>query len=206
MRPDEDNIQTLAREVMNEARAEAEKLMVDARQRGEAILAQAREKAAAEREAILAQAGRDADRIRGQAAATAQLQSRTRLLESREALLQDAFDSVRAQLAAVEHWSDYDQVARGLLREALEHLGAGKAVLRCDAATAKVLPQKARDEICAEAKVELAMGPVLERGLGVVVQTEDGHRQFDNTLETRLIRLQESLRAPVYHLLMGESL
>jgi vacuolar-type H+-ATPase subunit E/Vma4 len=206
MRPDENNIQTLTREVMNEARAEAEKLVVDARARSEVILAQAQEKAAAERDAILAQAGRDADRIRGQAAATAQLQSRTRLLESREALLQDAFDSVKGQLAEVERWSDYDQIARGLLREALEHLGAPKAVLRCDAATAKALPQKVLDEICREAKVELAMGPALERGLGLVVQTEDGHRQFDNTLETRLVRMQESLRAPVYHLLMGESL
>ena len=46
----------------------------------------------------------------------------------------------------------------------------------------------------------------LEKGTGVVVETHDGHLQYDNTLETRLNRLQNLLRSPVYHLLMGETI
>ena len=41
---------------------------------------------------------------------------------------------------------------------------------------------------------------------GIIAETMDGHRQFDNTLEARLHRLQDSLRSPVYHILMGETL
>ena len=50
------------------------------------------------------------------------------------------------------------------------------------------------------------MGDVLEEGTGVIVDASDGHLHFDNTLETRLSRLQSSLRSSVYHVLMGEKL
>ena len=49
------------------------------------------------------------------------------------------------------------------------------------------------------------MGEPLKQGMGVVVQTPDGHRRYDNTLETRMTRLQDAMRNPVYRLLMGES-
>jgi vacuolar-type H+-ATPase subunit E/Vma4 len=49
------------------------------------------------------------------------------------------------------------------------------------------------------------MGETLEQGTGVVVETLDGHRQLDNTLETRLKRMEEALRTPVYRILTGES-
>jgi vacuolar-type H+-ATPase subunit E/Vma4 len=38
------------------------------------------------------------------------------------------------------------------------------------------------------------------------VETVDGRRQYDNTLEVRLGRMRNSLRSSVYRLLMGESL
>jgi vacuolar-type H+-ATPase subunit E/Vma4 len=53
--------------------------------------------------------------------------------------------------------------------------------------------------------VQLQAGPVFDQGIGVIVETMDGHLQFDNTLETRLSRMQNSLRARVYELLTGES-
>jgi len=39
----------------------------------------------------------------------------------------------------------------------------------------------------------------------VIVQTPDGHLNFDNTLETRLARMQNPLRADVFRLLTGEN-
>lgn len=57
-----------------------------------------------------------------------------------------------------------------------------------------------------ELNITIRLGEPLKRGLGVMVETQDGHRQFDNTLETRLRRMKETLRSPVYHILMGEAL
>jgi vacuolar-type H+-ATPase subunit E/Vma4 len=55
-------------------------------------------------------------------------------------------------------------------------------------------------------KVKLTIKGELKQGTGVIVQTEDGRLQYDNTLETRLSRLKNALRSPVYHILMGEAL
>jgi vacuolar-type H+-ATPase subunit E/Vma4 len=56
-----------------------------------------------------------------------------------------------------------------------------------------------------ELAVQLELGEPLERGTGVVIVTADGHRRYDNTLETRLDRMQAGLRTPVYHILMGDT-
>ena len=62
------------------------------------------------------------------------------------------------------------------------------------------------EKISEELNVPLKLGAPLKKGTGAVVETPDGHINYDNTLETRLARLQNSLRSPVYHILMGESL
>ncbi len=62
------------------------------------------------------------------------------------------------------------------------------------------------DEISKGMKARLQLGEPLEKGTGVMVETSDGHLQYDNTLETRLNRMQGGLRSTVYHLLMGESI
>ena len=66
----------------------------------------------------------------------------------------------------------------------------------------------ADDQLLAEVSEELGVqakhGTPLEHGVGLIVQTTDGHRQYDNTLEARLERLQNTLRAPVLRLLRGE--
>ncbi|HWT79891.1 MAG TPA: V-type ATP synthase subunit E, partial [Candidatus Methylomirabilis sp.] len=71
-------------------------------------------------------------------------------------------------------------------------------------ATQKLLSGALLEDISKEMKTELALGNPLEQGTGVMVETEDGHLKFDNTLETRLNRLQGGLRSSVYRILMGE--
>ena len=65
---------------------------------------------------------------------------------------------------------------------------------------------KRPSRVSRDMKVKAKLGEPLKQGTGLIVETEDGRRQYDNTLETRLGRLQDTLRSPVYHLLMGEAL
>jgi vacuolar-type H+-ATPase subunit E/Vma4 len=51
---------------------------------------------------------------------------------------------------------------------------------------------------------KFAFGENLEEGTGVVVNAAGGKLHYDNTLETRLSRMQGSLRSSVYKVLMGE--
>jgi V/A-type H+/Na+-transporting ATPase subunit E len=203
---EEEGIQALSRAVMAEARAEAEHNLVEARQKAETIRSESRAQAAAERSRIMAHADQEAARLHSQAIASAQLKARTLLLEQREILLNAVFEQARKQIAGLEKSPDYKEIANSLLKEALEHLGSDSALIRADSTTRGYLTSAALEPVSKETGIKLELGEPLNQGTGVIVHTPDGHRQFDNTLETRLNRMQDELRNPVHRLLMGESL
>lgn len=206
MKSVDESIESLSRAILSEATAEAEQIKNEARARAEAIRQQAEKQAAAERAEILSRAQQEAERIRSQVVATTQLRARTEQLSHRETMLQKVFAAARRQLPEVEQWGDYEEIAVRMLREAVQQLHADKAYVRTDPTLAKRLTEETLQKIAAELKVNLKMGKPLAKGTGVVVETPDAHLNFDNTLETRLERLQNTLRSPVHKILMGESL
>ena len=206
MKSVDESIDTLSRAILSEANAEAEQIKNDARARADSIRQQAEKQAAAERAEILRRAEGEAERIRSQGMATTQLKARTQQLEHREKLLEKVFQTAHQQLPTVEQWGDYEEIALSLLREAVVQLRSGQANVRADKVLGKLLEKGELEKISTELKVPLKLGDPLQKGTGVIVETPDGHINYDNTLETRLARLQNSLRSPVYHILMGESL
>ena len=201
-----DDVKMLSRAVLNNARGDAEQNLNDAREKAAAIRKNAEEQAAAERARIMQKAQAEADRVRSQVVASTQLKARTLQLDQREQMLESVFQTARQQLATVQKSTDYQKTVEGLLREALQQLGAEQVVVRADAVTQKLLSNGLSEKIAQDMKVKVKLGEALPQGTGLVVETEDGRRQYDNTLETRLGRLQDTLRSPVYHLLMGEAL
>jgi V/A-type H+-transporting ATPase subunit E len=206
MKSTEESIQALTRAVLSEAHAEADRILADARAKADTTYQHAQEQAAAERTEALERASREAERIRQQVIATTQLKARTLQLERREKLLDSVFEAAQQQLPAVPQWADYDRIVRDLLREALTHLGADAARIRADQPTQALLTDHILADISNELGVQVQLGTPLKQGTGVIVETVDGRRQYDNTLEARLGRLRNSLRSPAYRLLMGESL
>ncbi|MCD6290907.1 MAG: hypothetical protein J7M34_10430 [Anaerolineae bacterium] len=154
----------------------------------------------------MARAQREAEDIRNQAIAAAQLQAQMLRLQHREGLLDRVFKAAREKLTTIPQWSDYDQIVHHLAVEAIARLGAPEVRIRADERTMSLLTEDTLAAIAKETGVQVQLGEKLERGTGVIVETPDGHRQYDNTLETRLDRQQEALRPLVYRLLMGESL
>ena len=198
------DIEMLERAILSEARDKAEQIKAEAREKAEAIRKRAQEQAEQERRAILDQAQQDVDRLRSQAASTAQLKSRSAQLAHREEVLDRVFKAVKEKLPELEKRSDYDQIAALLLREALTQLRVNKAEIRADKVTQDALQKGTLSNISKELNGQFTSGDVLEEGTGVVVNAADGKLNYDNTLETRLDRLQNSLRASVYKVLMGE--
>jgi vacuolar-type H+-ATPase subunit E/Vma4 len=205
MKSEAQDIEMLERAILMEAREEAEQMQAEAKEKADAIHRRAQEQAESERKVILDRANQDAERLRSQAMATAQLKSRSAHLEHREKLLDGVFAEVKKQLDAVKKRPDYDAVAALLLREALTELRVNKAEIRADESTLKALKKGELDEIAKELKGEFNIGSTLEEGSGVVVDASGGKIHYDNTLETRLTRLQGTLRSAVYKVLMGES-
>ncbi len=201
-----ESIQALSRAVLSEAQAEAERILADGRVKAEAILKRAREQAAQERERILRQARQEAAQIRGKAIAAARLRARTMQLERREKLLAEVFAQVEKRLPGVRQWRDYDQIVRRLVTEAIQHLDADEVRILADEQARELLAAGLLEQIAQETGVRLELGPPLDKGTGVIAETADGKRRYDNTLEARLTRRRDLLRPAVYRLLMGESL
>lgn len=202
----EENIDLLARAIEKEARVDADQVLEQARQKAEKIRKEAKEDAEAERLEILDRAKQEAERIRGQAIATAQLKSRTMQLEHREKLLDSVFTKAYKQIPTVQQWTEYPQIVRQLLQEALQNLEAKSAIVRADQVTSEIIDKKMLKELAEAMNIQLEVGEPLTQGTGVMAESADGHLNYDNTLETRLSRMKNELRSPVYRILMGESL
>lgn len=205
MKPTDENVRMLSKAVLTDVRGDADQALADARAKAEAVRREAELQAEEERRKILAQASVEAELVRSQAIATTQLKARTLQLEQREQLLQAVFEMAQKRLGALQQSKDYEPIAQRLLREAVAQLGAEKVRVRADEATRKCLGESALKKLATDLGTEIEMGDALEGAMGVIVETEGGHRQYDNTLETRLRRMQASLRSPVYHILMGEA-
>ena len=201
MKSEAEDIELLARAIMAEARDDAEHLAIEAKEKAEAIRKRAQQQAEAERKAILARATEDADRLRSQSSATSQLKSRSAQLEQREKILNEVFDEVRRRLDSVKKRPDYGAIAMMLAHEALTELKATDAEVRADEATQKTLKL---EDLSKEFGGKFTFGKKLEEGTGVFVSAAGGKLNYDNTLETRLSRLQGSLRSSVHKTLIGE--
>lgn len=201
MKTEAEDIEMLSRAIMVEAQDEANQLQAEAKEKADAILKRAQAEAESERKLILDRAKQDADRLRSQGTATAQLKARSTQLDQREKYLDSVFEEVKKQLDAVKKRPDYNAIAAMLVREALTQLKVTEAQIRADESTQKVLKL---DEVSKELSGKFSLGDKLEEGTGIVVDASNGRVHYDNTLETRLSRLQSSLRSSVYKVLMGE--
>lgn len=205
MKSEEGNLEALSGAILSEARGEAEQIKSDANAKAETIRQRAKEQAEVERKEILDRASQEADRIRSQAVSTTQLKARTMELESREKLLDSVFKAARQQLPSIPQQPDYDQIVYRLIQEALGQLNVKEGQIRADQTTQKLITDSISARLSAEKNITLKIGQPLENGTGVVVDTLDGHLHYDNTFETRLSRLQNELRSPVFRILMGET-
>ena len=199
------DIRSLEAVITTEARQDASKITAETQSHIESIKRQALERAETQRKAILKQAREKAETLQSQAITSAQLEAQALKLERREALLARVMSEARRGLADVAEGPDYVQVVRRLIREGTEVLGAESLVIQADEKTRRILDEQVMTDLEKDLAVQLEQGEPLERGTGVVLVAADGHRRYDNTLETRLSRMQAALRTPVYHILMGET-
>ena len=205
MSPEQNNIQALESAIMEEAAKEARKILAEAQAQADSIRGQAQAQSEAKRETILQQAREEAKATGEHTVATAQLEAQRLKLRRREEALTRVFADAHQQLASVAQWPDYEQIAHRLVHEAVEHMGTDEALVRADEKTRRILSGEVLADLGQELGVRLHTGELLAQSIGVVLETPDHHRRYDNTLETRLGRMKDSLRTPVYHILMGET-
>jgi vacuolar-type H+-ATPase subunit E/Vma4 len=196
--------QELEQAIMHEAEAEAKKILDDAHLQATRIKQHAQTEVKAEREAILQEARQKAAAQHKQSYAKAQQEAQMLKLRRREQLLERVFAEARERLASIPGRPDHVQIGHRLVREAVERLAVDEIIVRTDGGTWENLDEATLKALGEELGVHLIPGERLAQGTGVVLETPEGHRYYDNTLETRLERIQNTLRAPVYRILMDQ--
>lgn len=191
-----DNERKLQQEILGDAQRKAERLLARARGDAEKALAQQRQEAGRSRSRRLEEAQREAEASARAITARIRHQVQSLWLQRRERCFDALFTEMQE---ALENGQDIDRERslRQLLQEALEALGPRPAVLRVNTATAAVLTAAVVGEVQAglpaAAPLECQVDDSLTAGL--LIESKDGLRRFDNTYATRLRRLRGALRA-----------
>jgi V/A-type H+-transporting ATPase subunit E len=201
----QDKVQVLERAIMEIAEQEVQGILDEARAKADSLQKQAEIKTEAESERILKEARKKAKELLDQAVAKAQLEAQMLKLQRREHVLMRAFNEAHQQLATIPQRPDYADIVQQLISEAATFMGDEAFVIRADAATNRVMDDAFLHDLAEHLDVHLERGPQLEEGTGIVLTTPDGHRRYDNTLETRLTRVQDNVRTAVFHILAGDA-
>jgi len=199
-----ENVAALKGAILEEARADADAILNKAAAEAQDIQRHAETRATAEARRLLRETREQADTAAEQANARARLEAHMLKLQRREALLEQVFERANTAMISLPDREDWPDAVRDLIREAVERLGGTSFTLLTDRQTREMLDGARISILSADLRANLTLGAPLETGTGVIVLTSDGHRRYDNTLEARLERIQDELRAAVYRILTGE--
>ncbi len=192
--------------IMSEVKQEAREIIEQAHAKADDYRSRADDETQKQVEGILSRAKEQAERRREQAAAQARLEAQHLKLRRREQLLDKAFEMAQSRLDECLERDDYPDLVTRVVREAVTRLGSTEQALLIQAdEKAQTILEESLDNLQKDVEVLLELGDPLQSGHGIIVETQDGHRRYDNRLETRLARLKGELRAPVYHILKGET-
>jgi V/A-type H+/Na+-transporting ATPase subunit E len=175
------------REIIEQAKTEAEKIQKAALARAAAI----REEALTETKRRLAQE-------RQKALGQVREEGKIEILRRRNGIADRAFEAAGSRVLALRASADYRGVARRLTEEAIGLAGGGDLVLHVDPGDKALFEGILRDlgrncDVAAD----------LPGAGGLTVTSRDGKILVTNTLESRLFRAREILKGEVFDRLSG---
>ncbi len=200
-------LKALSQAILDDTKDGATQLVADAQREAKAKVEQARARAAEMRQQTLARAQREIASLRQASLATARLEAQRLLLQRREEIIDQVLERAREELRRVRQSPQYDAILRDLIVDAVEQLNQPEQVfLRVAPEDAPRISDQLLQELTARwnGRVRLSLGEPIDIEGGVVLETEEGRQRYDNSLLARLARERTRLRAQIYHILQGE--
>ncbi len=197
---DESPQDVLRREIIGDAKSEAEKTLLRARQDAEALVAGAEAEAARERERALGQARAAATRRAALVLAMIPVETGRMRSERVEALLQGVHDEALRLLKA-QDGASAREVLVGLAAEAARNMDGDQFAMRLSPADRRALGEDWLPEVrrlAGKPAMDIRLGEALDNGDSGPILLDPGGRQvWDNRMASRLARNWPALRIAI---------
>jgi V/A-type H+-transporting ATPase subunit E len=201
-----EGLSAIAKEVLQDAGKEVETLMQETLVQAKETLRLAKETADQTYNTIMGDRSEQAKAEKRRIDSVAEVEVRNQLLQTKEALVEMAFEMAVAQLRELAGTEEYHEKLLQLIKEAVHKIKAENLTVRLNAADKAWLTQEELGELSRSLGVNLKIDRENEDCLGgCIVQTLSGDVTYDNSLDARLEQLKPGLRSRISHIFFGEA-
>jgi len=200
-------VSAISNDVIGDVQKEAEVIILAAANEAKATLKSAKAQADQIYRAIIRQATVTAEAEKRKIASVTEVEMRNRLLQTKEDLVDIAFEKALVELKNFVETEDYYDYLVKLIQSAAQKMGKKNMVVQVNAKDKDWLTQDLLTRLSKKCHCELKLSDKTEDYLGgCVLQTEDGKIIYDVTLDNRLKELKPVLRVELAKILFGEAI
>lgn len=197
-------ISAIANEVIGDVQKEAVALITEAENTAKETLKAAKEQADQNYQTILNQSNAKIEAEKRKIASVTEVDLRNRLLQTKEDLVDSAFEKALTKLKAFAKSKDYHEYLLNLIENNAKKLGQKNLVVQVNAKDQGWLTQEMLDRLGKKLQCEIKLSEETENYLGgCKIQTADSKIIYDGTLDNRLQELKPALRVEVAKILFG---
>jgi V/A-type H+-transporting ATPase subunit E len=200
-----DGLVAIAGEVLGDVQKEAEAIITTAEEEAKKALQTAKEQADQSYLTLVNEAKVKAEAERRRIASLTEVEIRNRLLQTKEELVDAAFERALDELKDFVETKRYHDYLLKIIEEAAEKIGSKKLVLQVNANDKAWLTQDNLNRLSKKLHLNLKLSDQTEDFMGGCrIQTEDGKVTYDSTIDNRLQELKPVLRTEVAKMLFGK--
>jgi V/A-type H+-transporting ATPase subunit E len=200
-------ITAITNDIIGDVQKEAEAIILAAETEAKATLKLAKEQADQIHRAIISQAKTNAEAEKRKIASVTEVGMRNHLLQTKEHLIDIAFEKALVELKNFVDTEDYHNYLVKLIQSAAERMGQKNMVVQVNAKDNKWLTQDLFKRLSKKCHCELKLSDKTKDYLGgCVIQSEDGKIIYDVTFDNRLQELKPVLRVKLAKILFGEAI
>ena len=199
-------ISAIAKDVVGDVQKDAEAIILAAENEAKTTLKAAKEQADQNYRATITQAKAKAEAEKRKIASVTEVDMRNRLLQTKEDLVDVAFEKALVELKNFTETADYHDYLLKVIQSAAQRMGQKDLVVQVNPKDKAWLTQDVLKRLSKKLHCELRLSDKTEDYLGgCIIQTEDGKIIYDATLDNRLQELKPVLRVELAKTLFGEA-
>ena len=200
-----DGLSAIANEVLGDVQKEAEAIILSSQNQAKETLKAAKQQADENYKTVISQATAKAEGEKRKIASVTEVEMRNRLLQSKEELVDIAFNKALAKVKEFAATEEYHRYLLKLIEEAAKRIGQKKLALQVNAKDKAWLTQDTLSRLSKKLNCELTLLDRTDDYIGgFKIQTVDGKITYDSTLDNRLRELKPVLRVEVAKVLFGK--